>query len=460
MSFKKKNQLKNDNERSRGFYRTLLRVALPLSLQSLIASSLSLVDNLMVGKLGETELAAVGLSTQIFFVFWMILFGFTGGAITYMAQLWGKRDLVNIRRVTGIALTVSFGIGVLFFTLGLFFPRFILGIFTDIPRVLELGVPWIRLGSIIFLTWSIVVPLTALLRATQQTSIPLKISIVVFCTNTGLGLVLIYGFLGMPKMGIMGACTATVISRALELLLYIYVIFIRKNFVAGPIKEFFSWNKDLLRRVIRNAVPTTINEMMWGLGTAMYSSAIGHMSEIEFAAYQAGYTILNLFSLFCFSIGDAMLILVGEKLGAGKLEEGYRMAMRILKVGVVIGLVAGGLLIGLSQPVVSLFGFSAEGIKLTHYILYVFAGFLFLKVFNSAVVVGALRSGGDTRFAMLCESATIWCIGVPVAFVCALLLGFPVYLVVLCIQVEELVKFTILWRRLRSRKWLNDLVDY
>ena len=440
------------------FSKKLLRIMLPISGQSLIAASLNFVDTLMVGRLGEAEIAAVGFSVQFTFIFWMVLFGFTGGTITYMAQFFGKGDLLNIRRVMGIAVTVSFLTGAAFFCLCFFSPVTVLRIYTNIPEIIEMGIPFLKLIAFVFLTWSIVVPMTAALRATQQTGLPFKISIVVFSLNTALCVLLINGFLGMPRMGILGAATATVISRCLELVIYLIVIFGRKNILAGPLRQFFSWSRDLWKRVIMNSIPTTANEALWGLGTSMYMAAYGRMGVAEAAAVQAGNTIFNLFSLACFAVGDAMLILCGEKLGQGKTEEAFELAKRILKVGVRIALVAGGLLIASSSFIVKAFRFTEQGLFFMTMILIVYGCMLCIKVYTAAVVTGALRSGGDTRVGMLLDIGTVWCIGVPLAFFGALVLHLPVFLVVAMVHTEEIVKLFLMRWRFNSRIWVRNLV--
>ncbi|NLT49237.1 MAG: MATE family efflux transporter, partial [Clostridiales bacterium] len=181
---------------SKSLYRTLRRVALPIALQSLIASSLNLIDTLMVGSLGEVELASVGLSTQLFFIHWGVLFGFSSGASAFMSQFWGVKDLQNIRRVLGFAVTFCFTIGMIFFIAATFFPEMVLRLFTDIPEAIEMGSGFLRRFALSFLTVSITVPCTAALRSTQQTQIPLYISIVVFSTNTLLAYLLIFGKFG------------------------------------------------------------------------------------------------------------------------------------------------------------------------------------------------------------------------------------------------------------------------
>ncbi|MDR1778943.1 MAG: MATE family efflux transporter [Clostridiales Family XIII bacterium] len=439
--------------------RKLIRVALPISAQSLISTSLNLVDNLMVGHLGETELAAVGLSTQFSFIFWMVLFGFVGGTITYMSQFYGKNDMASIRRVTGIAITIAFCIGLAFFSVSFFAPDVVLGIYTNIPEVIDMGRPFMRTLSFIFLTWSIVVPLTAALKATQQTSLPLKISIVVFGTNTALGIILINGFFGAPRMGIMGAAVANVTSKCLELLLFLIVIFVKRNVVAGPIREFFGWTRGLFARVLANAVPTMANESLWGIGISLYNAAYGRVGVTEVAAVQASNTIHNMFSVACFSIGDAMLILCGEHLGRGELDKAREAARRILRMAVVVGLIAGAGVILTAKPLAGLYNLTAAGSRDAVLILLIYGAVLFVKIHNSTILTGALRAGGDTRVGLAIDLGSVYFVGVPMAFLGALAFHLPIYFVVLLVQAEELVKFFFMRWRFRKEVWIRDLVE-
>ena len=440
------------------FSQKLLRIALPISLQSLIAASLSIVDTLMVGRLGETEIATVGFSVQFGFIFWMILFGFTGGTITYMAQFFGKGDMASVRRVTGIATAFSIAIGIAFFCLNFFAPATVLRIYTNIPEVIEMGIPFVRLIAFVFLAWGATIPLAAALKATQQTDIPMKISIVVFSLNTILCILLINGYLGAPKLGIMGAAWATLISRVIEIVIYLLVVFARKNIIAGPLKDFFSWTKTLFARVISNSIPTTANEAFWAAGVSMYIAAYGRIGVTEAAAVQASNTVFQLFSLACFAVGDAMLIICGEKLGQGKTDEAFDLAKRILRVGVIMGAIAGGILISISWLIVKLFNFTDMGMYHMTIILIIYGITLFVKIYNGTVVVGALRSGGDTKAAMLIDVGSVWLLGVPLAFIGALVLRLPVFMVVALVQIEEVAKLFVIRWRFNSKKWVRNLV--
>lgn len=447
------------SKENKELYKTLGKVAVPIALQSLIGSSLNLVDNLMVGSLGESPLAAVGVSVQIYFVFYMICFGFSSGCATFMAQFWGAKDLSSIRKTVGFAITICLGIGVLFFIGGMFFPEQILRVFTNIPETIDLGWKYVQAIAPCFLLYAMILPFEISLRATQQTHIPLIVSIIAFGSNTLLNYVLIFGHLGAPALGVTGAGLATSVSRLLQLVVLVIVIFAKKNALAGPAKEFFCWSGAFAKKIINNSIPTTLNEALWGLGMAMYTAAFARIGITQYASIQAANTIQNVFQLAAFSMGDAILILVGQKLGQGKLQEAYGLARKLLKITVAVGILFGALLVLLSKPIISLFNFTSLGTHYTFLILLVYGLTMVLTIYNGVNITGVLRCGGDTKFAMFSEISTVWLIGVPVAFFATLVLHWPVFLCVLAVKIEEFVKCFILTWRFLSRRWVNNVID-
>lgn len=453
------NQQTLNNIKTRELLSLLRKIALPIALQSLIGSSLNLIDNLMVGSLGELQLNAVGVSVQIFFIYWMLLYGISGGAATFISQFYGVNDFKNIRRTTGFTLTIAMGVGLIFFIAAEAFPQYILRIFTRFPEVIEEGSGYVRLAAPTFLMLAVTQPFTIALRATQQTRLPLYASAVALLTNTVLNYIMIFGKLGLPALGVNGAALATSIARLLEMGLILFVVFGRKNRIAGRLSEFFSYGKELAKRVYKNALPTTANETLWGLGTSMYVAAFARIGITEGAAIQACNTINNLFSLAAFSIGDAILILVGQKLGEGKPDLAYAMSKKIIVVGLVIGLVLGGSVILAGDSILSLFDFTPEGAAYARKILIVYGAALWLALYNAMHITGTLRGGGDTRFAMLTETGTVWLIGVPLAFFTSLYLHWPIYIAVLAVKSEEVVKGMILTKRYFSKKWLKNVIE-
>jgi putative MATE family efflux protein len=443
---------------NRLLYKTILTIALPIALQGLISTTLNLVDILMIGSLGELALASVGLSVQLYFIQYMMLFGLTSGASTFISQFWGAKDLVSIRKVIGFAITISFSLSLLFFIPAFFFPEAVLSIFTDNPDIIKTGSIFVSTASFTFLTLSISVPLLSALRTTEQTKLPLYISIFVFLTNTGLNYLLIFGKFGFPELGVQGAAIATVTARCLELVLVLYIIFIRKNIISGKLREFFSYKLNLVKRIVYNALPTTINEVMWGLGMASYNAAYGRLGVTEFASVQASNTINTLFILIAFSLGDATLILVGKRLGAGELDYAFIKAKKILRLSVLVGAISGVLLIIISPYILNLFSFTPQGESYARNILLVYGLFMSIKVFNGINITGPFRAGGDTRFAMIVEVCCVWLIGVPLVFFGAFYLQLPVYFIVLLAQSEEIVKFILCFYRFRSKKWVKNVI--
>ena len=441
------------------FFKKIAFIALPIAIQSVIASSLSLVDNLMVGRLGEAELAAVGIATQIYFVHWMLVFGFTSGVSTYMAQFLGAKDERGMKKTIGIALAVCFSVSVIFFLVAEFFSVYVMRIFTSDELLIRMGAVYIKIAAPSLLTVSITVPFQTALRVTKQTHIPLFISIAVFSLNTFLNYCLIFGNFGMPKLGVSGASLATMIARTLEILTVLTVVFVFKNRVSAGLSVYFSWNRQLFLRVIKNAVPTMLNETLWGLGNAMYVAAYARLGVTAYAAVQVGTVINSLFSMAGFSLGDAALILVGEKLGEGDTKYALELGKKILKTAIVTGIIFGIGLIAVSQKLVPLFDLTEKGREYAIIIIAIDAIFLALVLYNGICVVGLLRAGGDTLFAMLIETGSIWLYAVPMAFATALLFHLPVYLVMFCVKTEEILKCAILTKRVISQKWVKNVVS-
>lgn len=438
--------------------RKLARLAIPIAIQGIVSSTLSLVDNLMVGFLGETELAAVGVGSQIFSIHYMLLFGLIGGSATFMAQFYGSEDMKNIRKVVGLDITILAGVAVAFFVGVHFFMDSILGFYTHDPAVHELARQYVKINSFNFFFLAISAPMEMSFKATQQTRIPMISSSLIFTTNTFLNYVLIFGKFGAPKMGVAGAALATATARFLDVVLMLFFIARNKNVFKGAIKTYFGWDSSFVKRVIKNATPTTINELMWSLGQSMYVAAFNRIGTTEYAAFQAANTVSNIFSFAGFSIGDATLIMVGEKLGDGKKEETWEISKHLLKVGTVLGVILGLSLMAVAWPLANLFNLSPLGKTYTFKVLLVIGAFLWLHLYNGIHVTGTLRGGGDTRFAMLAEISCVWFVAVPLAFISAVIWKVPIHWAVAIVRLEEVTKFFILTKRYLSKKWMNVMI--
>jgi len=437
----------------------LVRIAAPIAVQGVVAATLSMVDNLMVGFLGETELAAVGVGAQIFMLHYMVLFGLLSGSATFMAQFYGTRDMKNIRKVVGFAFTLLSGLGIFVFILANGFTDRILSIYTDDLEVRALAAQYVRINSFSFLLLAFSAPMEMAFKATQQVRLPMIVSSVVFTTNTVINYILIFGKLGFPRLGVAGAAIGTVSARLLEVILDAYFGFRKSNAFRGSVRSFFGWDRELIKRIVKNATPTTINEFLWGFGQTMYVAAFNRIGTTAYAAYQAANSIFNIFNFASFSVGDAALILIGEKLGKGEKEYAWKLSKHIVKVALIVGIVIGAATCLVAKPLSGVFRLSDIGKTYTYYILLVFGLTLVGDLFNGVQVTGILRGGGDTRFAMFAESGCVWLVAVPLAFLSALVWHLPIHLALLMTRIEIIVKGAILIRRWLSKKWMNTVIE-
>ena len=438
--------------------RKIFRVATPIAIQGVVSATLGMVDNIMVGSLGEAELAAVGVGSQIFFIHYLLLFGIVSGSATFMAQFYGTRDMANIRKVVGFDFSVLAAISAVLFVIVNIFITGITGIYTVDPAVQSLAMQYIRINSWSLVLVAFAMPLESAFKATQQVRIPMLISGAIFFTNVIINYTLIFGKFGFPRLGVAGAAIGTLAARIVEALLGGYFAFRSSNEFRGEIRSYFGWDPELVKRIIRNATPTTLNEFLWGLGQTMYVAAYNRIGTTAYAAYQAANTIFNIFNFAVFSLGDASLILIGEKLGEGDLDYTWKLSKHLVKVTVMIGASAGILIMFLSGPLSGIFNLTDEGNLYTRYILMVFGLTMVFDLFNGVMITGVLRAGGDTRFAMIVESGTVWLIAVPLAFMAALVWHLPIHLAVLVTRIETLVKDVILLWRYRSKKWMNTVI--
>ena len=443
---------------NREFYKVLAKIAVPISIQGIVSATLSLVDNLMCGFLGESELAAVGIATQIYIIHYMLLFGFTGGAATFMAQFYGAGEIKNIRRTTGFAMSVMAAISAIFFIVAFFFTEEFLGIYSGDPAIIALAAPYVKIGSPVFFLLALSLPMEMAFKSTHQTRVPMIVSVVVFTTNACLNYILIFGKFGAPAMGVAGAAVGTTTARIFELAINMYFAGRKSNVFHGPLKDYFSWNREMMGRVVKNSAPTTTNEILWSVGQSMYVAAFSRLGTTAYAGYQAARSIYNIFSYAAYSMGDATLILVGKTIGEGKKDETFFLAKKMLRIGSFVGFAIGILQIAFAYPMVNLFGLTALGKHFALWILIIDGIFMGINLYNGISVTGVMRSGGDTKFAMISECSCVWFIAVPVAFISALVFGLPIHVCVLAMKIEEFAKFFIFRKRFYSEKWINMVI--
>ncbi len=439
------------------FRKTMLGIALPIILQMLLTNGLSFVDTMMISRLGESEVAAVGLANQMFFLVFLIFFGITSGTGIFVAQFWGDRDEKGIHHVVGLSLMGSMGFAVPFALVSWLIPQDLMRLFTPDPAVVKLGAEYLKIIAPSYIFSGISFSFAMALRSIERPRIPLAATAVSLGINSVMNLVLIFGLIGFPALGVKGAAIATLISRGIELILILTLIYTRKLPVAAGVRDYLGFDRDMVKRFFITAGPVLMNEIAWSLGMVMYKVVFARMGTDVVAAANITESIQGLFFVVLMGTGTTAAIMIGKKIGEGQKEEAYRFARYFLIQGLISGAVLGILMSATAPAIVLILNMKPETIRLVRLTLMAIGILIPIKAFNLHMIVGILRSGGDTRFSFITEFFGVWGIGVPMAFMAGLYFKFGLPAVYLLVGLEEVFKIIMTGLRFRSGKWINDL---
>ena len=445
--------------RDRTFLRELLTIAIPISFQQLIYASLNMIDVFMVGQLGETAIAAVGLSNQVFFVLILILFGATSGMAIFTAQFWGKHEIEPIRKVLGMSLITATCVALIFTLVATLMPEAVLGFYTDDTEVIDLGSSYLRIVGFTYIAVAIATAYIAVLRSIQLIRLTIIATVSALTFKTILGYGLIFGIGGLPELGVRGAAIGTASGWTLELVLLLILIYTQKTPLAANPLTLFSFDKAFFGRVLKTVWPAVANELFWSFGITTYYAIYAHIGTDSIAAVNINATIEELGFVVFMGLANGCAVMVGNRIGARKKDEAYEIVRRVIIIGVTFAVIVGVIIFFLRDVVVGRYDLSPSGVKNVRMLMLMMACTLWIRMFNFSTFVGALRAGGDTRFALIMEICSIWLIGVPAAYIAAFVFHLPVYYVYLAVSIEEIAKAFVSGWRFKSKKWIHDLVN-
>lgn len=448
-----------DMFRDTTFLKKVMTIALPVAMQGMLNTVVNLVDNLMIGSLGSTAIASVGLANKVFFVFTLLVFGVASGSGVLAAQYWGNQDVKNIRKVLGIGLMISLAGAFLFLTPARLNPQLMMRIFTTSEASIRMGAAYLAVAALSYPCTAISNTYVAMLRAVNRVKAPVAISCVAILVNIVFNYTLIYGKFGAPALGVVGAAIATLIARVVEVTLIILVVYLGKTPLACRLKEMFGYTKEFFRQFFRTATPVICNEFVWGLGVTIYSMAYGRMGDDAVAAITIATTIQDIAVVLFQGLSAATAVILGNEMGAGKLKRAELYARYIFILQFILTIFAALLIVALRWKIIGLYqpGISDEVAMSVSRCLLMFALFTPAKMFNFVNIVGVLRSGGDTMMCLFIDTSGVWFIGIPLAFIGGLVLKQPIHIVYGMVMLEEVYKAAIGFWRYRQKKWLRNL---
>ena len=441
-----------------GFMRTMLSIAIPVTLQNLLFSSLTFIDTLMIGTLGDTPLAAVGMAGKWTWFLGIVLFGFTSGASVFIAQYFGANDVPGIRRTYGLMSIGTMAAALCFMLPALLIPERIIALFTRDPEAIRTACVYLRIVALAYPFQAIRRAGGTLLESTQRVVIPFVSAIVSVVTNVVLNALLIFGLCGFPALGVAGGAIATVCASAADAVLLHVLGRVRATQLRMPLADMLRITPAFVRDYARIAAPAMLNETLWALSYLLYCAVFGHMSTKAYAAITVVKAIEDLTCVTIFGLGSSCAVMIGSFIGRGETERAKDCAQRHLLLSVVFSMVIGGGVLLMRTRIISLFGVSeavrADALR----VMCIYALEMPLRTLPLMLVVGTFRAGGDTKFGLIVDTLTAYLIGIPMTALTGLFLHAGVaatYLVMYL--VEDVPKVIVYGRHFLSGKWIRPV---
>lgn len=442
------------DERKRSLRKEIVRLALPIALQQFMTALVGACDAIMLGKLSQDAMSAVSLATQVTFVFNLFMFAFMAGENMFVAQYYGKGDYTGISQVFSLVTKICGCIAVVFLAGTFFFPEQLMRILTNEETLIVLGSEYLRVIGISYVFSGIAQTFLAILKNCGAVNMSTLINGVMVILNIALNAVFIFGLSGFPKMGIKGAALATVLATVVQFLWSVGYVLCRIRAVKFSLR---SCEKKLFGRFWQKAVPLLINNLAWGIGFSMYSVIMGHLGTDAVAANGIANISKNLVVCFCLGLGNAGSIIVGNRLGADRLQEAKEVGETLTKTAIIAGIVSGLVLIALSPFITKMVDLTPTARGYLQKMLLISSYYIAGKSVNCMTIGGIFAAGGDSKFGMLCDSVTLWCIIVPLGCICAFILKLPVMVVYFVLNLDEIIKLPVVYKHYKKYKWIKNL---
>ncbi len=447
---------KNHSLRDSSFYRRLFTLSLPITIQSLMLACVAAADALMLGRVAQNEMTAVSLATQIQFVQNMFLSAAVGAGAILGAQYFGKGDRRTMQELFHLMLRFCGIISILFFVFCELTPELLMHIFTHDEELIVIGSRYLRIAGWSYLLTGISQCYLTMMKVTDHVKETAWISSSAVISNIILNAIFIFGLMGLPRMESRGAAMATTISRVIELVLC-FVISSRKGYIRPDLGRIMKGNRLLRKDFSRQCLPLLGGALLWGVGFTSYTAIIGHMGADAAAANSVAAVVRDLTCCACNGIAGAAGIMVGNELGAGRLEKGRIYGIRLKNISWVIGLASTAIVLAVTPLITSFVILTDTAHSYLTGMMVIMAFYMIGRCVNTVTINGVLDGGGDTIFDMYSLAVAMWGVAIPLALLGAFVFHWPVLAVYSCTCLDEVGKIPWVMIRFRKYKWVKDL---
>ena len=443
--------------RDKSFYRSLVVLAIPVMLQSLISFAVSFADNLMVNSLGDAAVSGVYMGNQVQTLIQMCMGGISGALLILSAQYWGKGDTDHIKRVVAIGLRFSFIVAITFTVVCFAIPEQIITIFTKDASVIAEGTVYLRVVCLSYVFFCLTSALIASMRSVEITFTGMLVSLTSLIVNIGLNYVLIFGKLGFPAMGVKGAAIATVISRIVEFGVVAFYVLVRDKRLCFRVRDVALNDKNLTRDFFKYGLPMIGGDVVWSINMMCNSMILGGYGAAVITAASVANMMNTLAFIAIGGVSAAVGIITGKTIGAGKVElmKEYARTAQLLLFG--FGLFTGGLVFLINKPFVGLYGgISPEAAEQARLFVKVLSVTIIGTAYQACSLGGLVKAGGDTGFVFKMDTIFVFLVVLPSAFIAARM-GAPAWITFACLKCDQILKCFVAIVKINSFNWMKKL---
>ncbi len=439
------------------FYKNVLKLVIPMALQNLINVGISSLDVIMLSEIGDKSVSGASLGSQVQFIMSLILFGITSGASVLVAQYWGKKDVKAIEKILGIALKFAIVVGILFTIVTMMMPDLIMSFLSNDEMVIEEGAKYLRLVSIGYMFICINMVYLNTLRSVEIVMISTIVYLIGLVANGILNYALIFGKFGAPELGIEGAAIATAIALGIETLIVIYYDRRRNRVFKFRISMLFEKDKILSKDFRKYSAPVIVNELMWGAGGVAIAAILGHLGSSVSAANAVAQVVRQLATVITFGIASAAAIMIGKVIGEGSYDKARLYGRRFVKLSIIMGIIGAAVVLIVRPIAMANMSMSAQTEKYFSLMMFVMAYFVIGQAYNTTMIVGIFRAGGDIKFGLFLDVTCMWGVAILLGFIVAFVFNLPVIVVYAILLCDETIKVPLSTIRYISYKWLNNV---
>ncbi len=438
------------------FYDKLVRLTLPIAFQSLMLAAVAAADAVMLGRIEQNQMAAVSLATQVQFIQNMVLSASTAAGAILGAQYFGKNDTDTINKIFGMMIRVVGLVSIAFALACLFIPELLMKIFASDPELIRIGASSLRIAGWSYFITGIAECYLTVMKITDHVFRSAMISTGAVVINIILNSIFIFGLFGIPAMGANGAALATLISRIIEIIWAVGSTF-QKGFLRPKYNYIFKAVPELRKDFIKVSLPLLGGGLFWGVGFTSYTAIMGHLGSDAAAANSVAAVVRDLFCCMCNGISSAGGIMVGNELGAGKLDKGKEYGIRLAKISYFIGFLSTALVLLVTVPVTRFMLLTDTARNYLTGMMIVMAVYMIGRCVNTIIINGIFGAGGDTLFDVYSLAVCMWGLAIPTALLGAFVFHWPVVLVYACTCLDEVGKIPWVMHHFRKYKWVKDL---